>query len=262
MDEIGIRGRLADRVAIVTGGATGIGAATAELYASEGAIVVVGDIRQAEGEQVVARITSAGGTARYFNVDVTADPQVRSLVMFAEENFGRVDVMTANAGILGRASDKDVGQASDEDFLTLMNVNVGGVFRAFKHAIPSIRRSGGGVMTATASTVAHRGYRQLHLYSASKAAIVALVRSMAVDLAPLIRVNAVSPGSVDTLFRHHTQGPDAGTGRQHAPGPGVARAIDIARVHLFLVSDDGAFVSGQAVIADRAYQMHGVIPEP
>jgi NAD(P)-dependent dehydrogenase (short-subunit alcohol dehydrogenase family) len=253
--------KLDGKVAIVTGGATGLGAAIAKLYAGAGARVAILDIRPDEAERTVAEIVSAGGEAMFAQTDVASSAQVQASVEAAERAYGAVHVMTANAGILGRCAGKPVVDLTDEDVAQVMNVNFLGVLNAFRSAIPAIRRAGGGAMTATASIAAHRGYATLPVYCASKGAIVALVRAVAADVAPEIRVNAVSAGSMATeIAVHNAEERETTEITDHGPPtiPAFARVADpaeVARVHLFLASDDASFVNGQAVVADSGKTM-------
>jgi NAD(P)-dependent dehydrogenase (short-subunit alcohol dehydrogenase family) len=258
--------RLEGKVAIVTGAGTGLGRETAKLYAQEGAAVVLGDIREEEGERTAGEIRDAGGTALFRRTDVSSSADVRALVETAEREHGRLDVITANAGILGRGAYTSLAEIPEDEFARVIDVNFYGVVWSFKHAIPAILRAGGGAMTATASLGAHRGFSRLDAYCASKGAIVALVRSLSADLYPRIRVNAVSPGGMATEMGLHTA-EDKGVANPEevirlsrmgnlADRP-VSSPQDVARVHLFLVSDDGAFVNGQSVVADGGW---GVIP--
>jgi NAD(P)-dependent dehydrogenase (short-subunit alcohol dehydrogenase family) len=250
-------GRLSGKVAIVTGGGTGIGRATACLYAEEGAKVVIGDVRPDDGESTVAAITEAGGEARFVETDVSKAAAVEALVAAAESEFGALHVMTANAGILGRGHNKSLVDLGEDEIDQIMSVNFMGVVFSFKYAIPAIRRSGGGAMTATASISGHRGYPKFPAYCASKAAVLGLVRSVAADVMPEIRVNAVSPGTVATMIAAHTE---EEMGRQFVP---PARSVseepyarrsdprELAHAHLWLVSDDASSVSGQALVVDN-----------
>jgi NAD(P)-dependent dehydrogenase (short-subunit alcohol dehydrogenase family) len=137
-----------------------------------------------------------------------------------------------------------------------MNVNFLGVANAFRYAIPAIRRAGGGSMTATTSVAAHRGYPTLPIYCASKGAVVSLVRAVAADVAPEIRVNAVSAGSMATMIHHRAQEDggaiDIASFAPAKPAAFARRAdpLEVARVHLFLASDDASFVNGQTLLAD------------
>jgi NAD(P)-dependent dehydrogenase (short-subunit alcohol dehydrogenase family) len=250
-------GRLEGKVAIVTGGSTGLGRETAALYAEEGAKVVVGDVRADEGEESVRRIRDGGGEAIFVHANVAESNDVKALVDAAESQYGKLDIMTANAGILGRGAFKTVTEIEDDEFDEIMRVNFYGVYYSFKHAIPAIRRAGGGAMTATASTAAHRGYPNLPAYCSSKGAVVALVRSVALELQPTIRVNAVSAGQMATEIGVHVL-EAKGLAPEEAEAGGAppattfrrADAREVANAHLFLVSDEASFVVGQALLVD------------
>jgi NAD(P)-dependent dehydrogenase (short-subunit alcohol dehydrogenase family) len=258
-------GRLEGKVAIVTGGGTGLGRAVAQVYAEEGAKVVVADIRAVDAETTAHDIRSGGGDAIAVAVDVSNSAEVEAMVGAAEREFGALHVMTANAGILGRGSGKSLIDITEQEFDEIMAVNLGGVMLSFKHAIPAIMRAGGGSMTATASLAPHPGVSDLPAYCASKAAVAGLVRSLAADLAPDIRVNTVSAGSMQTELEKHTaelhglvsdederarRRFGGGNARQDTFGR-VANPREVAMTHLFLVSDDASFITGQAVIVDN-----------
>jgi NAD(P)-dependent dehydrogenase (short-subunit alcohol dehydrogenase family) len=250
-------GRLGGKVAIVTGASSGIGRATALLYAEEGARVVVSDMRPAEGAAVVQTIIDAGGDAIFVPTDVSRSEDVQDLIRQTVSHFGALHVMTANAGILGRGHNKSLVDISEDEIDQIMSVNFLGVVRSFKYAIPAILASGGGAMTATASLSGHRGYAKLPAYCASKAAVIGLVQSVAADLVPHIRVNAVSPGTVKTEIAVHNE---EETGTRPAPPPGSVSDLpyarpgdprELAQAHLWLVSDDASFVTGQALLVDN-----------
>jgi NAD(P)-dependent dehydrogenase (short-subunit alcohol dehydrogenase family) len=245
-------GRLDGKVAIVTGAATGIGQATAILYAEEGARVVVSDIRAAEGEAVAGAICAAGGDAIFVRTDVAKSDDLERLVSTAESHFHRLDILTANAGVLGRRPWTPLHETLQEDFEQVIAINLYGVANAFKFAIPALLRADGGALTATASLSAHRGVRGLDAYSASKAAVTGLVRSLTAQYSPGIRINAVSPGAVATELAAHTaefnaQSEVTWPERSHVA---IAEARDIAYAHLFLASSEAAFVMGQVLRVD------------
>jgi NAD(P)-dependent dehydrogenase (short-subunit alcohol dehydrogenase family) len=246
--------RLAGKVAIVTGASTGLGRATATLYAEEGAQVVVADIRPTEGEETAESIRAAGGDAIFVQANVADEEDVKALVDRAESHYGKLDIMTANAGILGRGAMKSLEEITTEEFKEIMDVNFYGVYHSFKYAIPAIRRAGGGAMSATSSLAAHRGYAKLPAYCASKGAVVALMQSLAADLAPEIRVNAVSAGQMVTEIGVHMaedKGIELASQPRTAEQPfGRAQPREMAMAHLFLVSDEASSVNGQALIVD------------
>lgn len=243
--------RLQNKVAVITGAANGIGRATAELYAEHGATVLLADMRPAEGLEAVAAIRCAGGEALFVSTDVGDAAQVERLVGEAVERFGRLDIMTANAGILGRGDRVGMAEMIPDNFREVIEVNLFGVVNAFRFAIPAMMRTGGGVLTATTSISAHVGVKGLSAYTASKAAIVGLLRSVTADYGPSIRANAVSPGAVETMIAKHTaelNGQPAGSVvPRHAP---VISARDIANAHLFLVSEESRFMFGQTLVVD------------
>jgi NAD(P)-dependent dehydrogenase (short-subunit alcohol dehydrogenase family) len=250
--------RLDGKVAIVTGAATGLGHETAVLYAEEGARVVVADVREREAEQTIERIRAAGGDALFVRTDVSSSADVQALIEMTERHYGALHVMTANAGILGRGAGKRLEEISEAELEQIMAVNFWGVCYSLKYAVEPIRRAGGGAMTVTSSLAAHFGYPELPAYSASKHAILGLVQSLAADLFPVIRVNAVSAGSMRTEILVHTAEDQTG-GRPAQAAPIAAGAThdeyvahprQVAHVHLFLASDEASFVNGQALVAD------------
>jgi NAD(P)-dependent dehydrogenase (short-subunit alcohol dehydrogenase family) len=255
--------RLKDKVAIVTGGGTGLGRAIAILYAEEGAKVTVADVRPADGEETVRRIVAAGGEALFVRADVSASEDMHAVVAQTEERFGRLNVMTANAGIMGRGAAKALPDIPEDEWWEIIRVNLGGVFYSFRHAIPAIMRAGGGAMTATSSLGADRAFRKLDAYAASKGGVNSMIRTLAYDLAPHIRVNAVAPGAMSTdLMLHMNQDkgvadPVAASQQREVENP-VMRWSDpreVAHAHLFLASDDASFITGQVLTADAGWGM-------
>jgi NAD(P)-dependent dehydrogenase (short-subunit alcohol dehydrogenase family) len=258
---------LSDKVAIITGAGSGLGAATAHLFASEGAAVVGVDVNDGEGEAVAAEIRSRGGRSSYVHADVQSRPELDAAVAFAEKAYGKLDILVANAGILGRATFKPTEEVSDEEWSQVIDVNLGGAFRSFRAAIPALRRAGGGALTATSSVSGVYSTMYRAAYSASKGGLNALVRALSSELAPdRIRVNAVAPGSlgqasnisrslgrasaeINTAYR-----PDHSL-KARVRVPGRDGAAETARVHLFLCSDLASYVSGEVIVSDGGFSI-------
>ncbi|MER7007554.1 SDR family oxidoreductase [Dactylosporangium sp. NPDC000555] len=246
--------RLAKKVAIVTGGASGIGLETVRLYAEEGARVVAADFRDDEGTAEIDALRGQGLDCTYVHCDVTVRDEVVDLVRRTESLYGPLNIMTANAGINGRGRAR-LADVRDEDAEEIMRVNWLGVYYSFKFAIPSIRKAGRGALTATSSLAEHRGFPALPVYSASKAAVSGLARSLASDLFPQIRVNVVSSGRVETKMFEHTA-ELMGIARDEIPADwnsgtsGRAKPREIAYAHLFLASDEASFITGQTLMVD------------
>lgn len=246
-------GRLERKVALVTGGAAGIGKATAILLAREGAAVVVQDLRE-DGKSTAEAIVAAGGRASFIRGDVTRTADAEAAVERAVSEFGRLDILVNNAGIIRRAS---VVQTTEAEWDRVMAVNVKSVFLFSKAAIPVMVRQGGGVIVNTASGWGLDGGKDAASYCASKAAVVNLTRAMAIDHAEQnIRVNCVCPGDTDTaMLREEARqlGQDVGdflTRSAHRPLGRMGRPEEIAQAILFLASDASSYVTGTALVVD------------
>lgn len=253
--------RLAGKVALITGAASGIGAATATLFAREGAKVVAVDFTQ-HGGAVVEQIESTGGTAIFLRADVRNLDDLKLAVATAESTYGRLDTVIANAGTVGGdAVARRLDSLEEEQWMSILDTNLGGTLRTFVAAIPALRRAGGGTMTATASIAALTGVAGQAAYSASKGGIVGVVRALAYELVvDAIRVNCVCPGGIRTNLLSDTDiAPVRRAARTSdptdAPTPNARmnRAADpgeVANVHLFLASDEASLVNGQPVVCD------------
>ncbi len=246
-------GRLAGKVALVTGGASGIGKATAILFGKEGAAVVVHDVKE-EGLATAEEIVAAGGRASFIHGDVTRAADCQAAVQKAVTEFGSIDVLVNNAGIIRRAS---VVDTTEEEWDRVMAVNVKSVFLLSKAAIPIMARSGGGVIVNTASGWGLDGGRDAASYCASKAAVVNLTRAMAIDHADQnIRVNCVCPGDTDTaMLREEARqlGQDVSqflARSAQRPLGRMGRPEEIAQAILFLASDASSYVTGTALVVD------------
>ena len=245
-------GKLDGKVALISGGARGQGAAEAETFAREGAKVVFGDIRDPEGQKVEAAIRAAGGDAVYVHLDVTSEPDWQNAVQTAISRYGRLDILINNAAIvIPRVSIEDRTAA---DWDRVMAVNAKGVFLGTKHAIPALRRAGGGSIV-NISSVAGIG-QSLHqepAYAASKGAIRIFTKVTAAQHAKdKIRCNSVHPGPVDTEMLHSAM-PDAEVLQrrlQRVPLGRMGTVSEIVTAVLYLASDDSSYVTGSELVID------------
>jgi 3alpha(or 20beta)-hydroxysteroid dehydrogenase len=232
---------LEDKVAIVTGGARGIGAAIVELFAAEGARVLATDILDDEGRQLAER---AAGSVRYAHLDVTRERDWQESLATTKEDFGPVSVLVNNAGIVELGP---IETTSLESFQHVLDVNLVGQFLGIKSVAPSMRRAGGGSVVNISSDAGLTGYNGLASYVASKWAVRGLTKAAALELSSAkIRVNSVHPGFVRTPM---TAGvPDSFADTQPIPRPGDP--IEIARLVLFLASDQSSYCTGSEFVAD------------
>lgn len=244
--------RLKDKVALITGASSGIGRATALLFAQEGAKVVVGARRQAELDDVVAEIAAAGGEAVALAGDVRSEDYAQALVALAAERYGRLDIAFNNAGTLGeKGASTGVSAKGWEDALA---VNLTGAFFGAKHQIAQMLKNGGGSVIFTSTFVGYTtAFPGLAAYAASKSGLIGLTQALAAEFGPQgVRVNAVLPGAVETdMYREANDTPEAQsfvTGL-HALKR-VARPEELARSVLYLASEDSSFVSGIAHLVD------------
>lgn len=249
--------RLAGKIAIITGAGSGIGHEAAKLFASEGATVVVADRDGNAAGRVANEIAGAGGIAEAVAVDVTREGEVRSLVEGVAAKHGRIDVLVNNAGY-GFAG--TVVNTTEEDWDALMAVNVKGVFLGCKYAIPVMERQGGGAIVNTASTVAMVGITDRAAYVASKGAVAALTRAMALDhVKANIRVNCVAPGTIESpyfseIFANAENPVELRRGlEQRQAMERLGKPIEIARAILFLASDESSFCTGTTLVADGGW---------
>jgi len=256
-------GRLNGRVALITGAATGLGRVAAELFASEGARVVIADV--ADGTEAVDAITVAGGQARFVECDVVDDEAVKAAVEQAVEAFGGLHVLYNNAGISPGDDDRPVNTPLDTWDRT-MDVNVKGVFLCCRHGIPAMLASGGGSIVNVASFVAHMGAATPQIaYTSSKGAVLAMTREIAVVYARQgIRANALCPGPVLTPLLAKFLSDDAKRQRRlvHIPMGRFGEPLEIAKAALFLASDDSSFMTGQSLLVDGGITAAYTTPEP
>lgn len=253
-------GRLAGKAVIITGAASGIGAASARLFAAEGARLALADRHGDALAAIMGEITGAGGEAFGRATDVSRSGEVAALVAAAVGRYGRLDVLFANAGI-GSGGPATVDQLAEEAFDRIIGVNLRGAFLCAKHAVPHLIAAGGGAIVFTASELALVGSPGAAAYCASKAALLGLARAMALDHgAQGIRVTCLCPGATDTplLWGDAIDDPAARAAEEadlvaRMPLGRVARADEIARAALFLASDDASFVTGTALVVDGGW---------
>jgi 3-oxoacyl-[acyl-carrier protein] reductase len=247
-------GRLQGLVAVITGAGSGIGRATALAFAEEGACVLVADVDATSAQSTASEIQSSGGSADAFSVDVTNAEQVNGMVRRAVERFGRLDVLFNNAGL--PQSYTLLEDSTDELFQKIVDVNIKGVFYGCRAAVPHMKAHGGGVILNTASTAGIRGRPGLAIYNASKAAVISLTKTLALEVAPHhIRVVSICPVATDTPMLPKFMGPgDQVEARKRfiatIPLGRLNRPEDIARAAVFLASSDADMVTGTAFEVD------------
>jgi len=244
-------GRLAGKVALISGGARGQGAAETRLFVREGASVVFGDVLDDEGKTVEAEIRAAGGPATYVHLNVTREADWRAAVAIAVDRYGKLDVLVNNAGILLRAKIEDT---SEEDWDRIMAVNVKGVFLGTKCAIPAMRRAGGGAIVNISSTAGLVGSPQgTAAYTATKGAVRLFTKSTAIQHArDNIRANSVHPGPIATDMIADTMSNETAWKERlrRLPMGRVGTVDEVAYGVLYLASDEASYVTGSELVID------------
>ena len=246
--------QLSGKVAAITGGASGIGRASALLFAREGATVVLADVNVEAGRRVADDIIQSGGRAFFESTDVIRAGDCQRLVARAIREFGQIDILFNNAGIIRRATVLDL---SEDDWDRVMAVNVKSIYLLSREVIPHMQRSGGGTIINTASGWGLAGGAKAAVYCASKGAVVLLTKAMAIDYGPQkIRVNCICPGDTDTgMLREEALQLGEQMSRFLAesakrPLGRVGTPEEIAQAALYLASDASSFVTGTALIVD------------
>jgi NAD(P)-dependent dehydrogenase (short-subunit alcohol dehydrogenase family) len=247
--------RLKGKVCLITGAGSGIGQASARLFAREGAAVVVADIDMRAARSTASAIRKSGGTAAAEHVDVTDEDQTVALANRVVKRFKRIDVLFNNAGISGVG---DVTETTPGLFDRVMSVNVRGVYLMSRAVVPQMVRQRSGSIVNMSSSIAEIGLARRVSYAASKGAVLAMTRSMQVDLAPHgIRVNALLPGTIMTPFverylRESYQDPEEGYAsiRKRQLTSELGRPEDVAYAALYLASDESRFVMASGLVVD------------
>ena len=242
--------RLESKVALISGGARGIGAAEARMFAREGASVVVGDVLEEEGRRVEKEIIDTGGHALFARLDVTSEADWLRVVELTVQRFGRLDILVNNAAILRKGQ---VLETSEETWDEVMSVNSKGVFLGTKHAIPQMRKSGGGSIINISSGAGITGSRRNAAYHASKGAVRIFTKAAAVQYAKEgIRVNSVHPGpvSTDMLASSHADDDSDEQRATQIPLGRFGKPDEVAYGVLYLASDESSFVTGSELVID------------
>jgi NAD(P)-dependent dehydrogenase (short-subunit alcohol dehydrogenase family) len=256
--------RLAEKVALITGGGSGIGRESAVLFAREGAQVVIADINEKAGEETAAQIRAGNGQAVFVKTDVSKTGDVKQMVNVAEKTFGKLNVLFNNAGIF---DDRDGSVSNTEEAVwdLVINVNLKGVFLGCQYGIPALLRAGGGSIINTASFVALSGAAVSQIaYTASKGGVLSMTREIAVEFARRnIRANAICPGPVQTpLLAELLADPERRKRRLvHIPLGRFAEAKEIAAAALFLASDESSYVTGSTFLVDGGITAAYITPE-
>jgi len=240
------------KVALVTGGTSGIGKATAIAFACAGAKVVLTGRREKEGAQVVAEIKNLGGDAAFVRADVAKDADVKAMVDFAVDKFGRLDVAFNNAGVEWKGP---LDQATEADYRRVFDINVWGVLNSMRHEIPVMLKNGGGAIVNTSSVAGLVGFPQVSVYIASKHAVEGLTKSVALEFAKQnIRINAVAPGPIATDMWDRFAGEELGAQvTSLIPAGRVGGAGEIAAAVLYLASDAAKFTTGTSLVVDGGF---------
>ena len=256
--------RLKDKVALITGAGSGIGRQSALLFAREGAAVLVVDVNDAGGNETVTLVKQGGGHAAYCRADISKARDAEQMVAAAEREFGKLNVLFNNAGIM-HAKDDDAVSTSEEVWDLTLDINAKGVFLGCKYGIPALKRAGGGSVINTASFVARLGAATPQIaYTASKGAVLAMTRELAVIHARQnIRVNALSPGPLKTELLMSFLNTEAKKQRRlvHVPMGRFGEAEEIARAALFLASDESSYITGTEFLVDGGITAAYVTPE-
>ena len=245
--------RLEGKVALITGGANGMGAAECKLFAREGAKVAIADIREEDGRKIEAQIAESGGEAMFVSLDVSQENQWQSAVIQVVTQYGKLDILVNNAGISG-SGEQD--HSSTEAWDRLLNINAKGVFLGMKYAVPRMQEVGGGSIVNISSISGFVGQEAVHPgYNASKGAVRLVTKAAAVQHAKQgIRVNSVHPGMMPPMLTSFQRGDSAREAMISAVPMGREGAPEeVANAVLFLASDEASYITGTELIVDGGF---------
>ena len=247
--------RFGGKVAIVTGGSSGIGRAVARALALEGAAVAIADVRTKDGIEVVETIRHDGGSAIFVRTDVSVEDEVARFVAETLDAFGQLDIAVNNAGVAQVSV--PTHECTSEEWSRIIGVNLTGVWNCLRHEVPRLLERGGGAIVNVSSMLGLVGFPALPAYVASKHGVIGLTRVAALDYAQAgIRVNAVCPGVIDTDILHHYAQDDEEVVRQLSqiqPVGRIGKPEEVASAVLYLCSDEASLVTGQALAVDGGY---------
>jgi NAD(P)-dependent dehydrogenase (short-subunit alcohol dehydrogenase family) len=238
------------KVVLVTGGTSGIGKATAIEFARAGAKVVLSGRREKEGAQVVSEIKKLGGDAAFVRADVAKEADVKAMIKFTVDKFGKLDVAFNNAGVEWTGP---LEQATEAEYRRVFDVNVWGVLNSMRHEIPVMLKNGGGAIINTSSIAGHVGFPQVSVYIASKHAVEGLTKSVALEFAKQnIRINAVAPGPIATEMWDRFAGDKEVSAQviSTVPAARLGGSDEIAAAVLYLASDAAKFTTGTSLVVD------------
>jgi NAD(P)-dependent dehydrogenase (short-subunit alcohol dehydrogenase family) len=240
------------KVALVTGGTSGIGRATAIEFARSGAKVVLSGRREKEGAQVVAEIKKLGGEAAFVRADVAKEADVKAMVKFTVDKFGKIDIAFNNAGAEWKGP---LDQATEAEYRRVFDTNVWGVLNSMRHEIPMMLKNGGGAIVNTSSVAGHVGLAQVSVYIASKHAVEGLTKSAALEFAKKnIRINAVAPGPIATeMFDRFADDTLRDQIIAITPVGRIGASEEIAAAVLYLASDAAKFTTGTSLVVDGGF---------
>ena len=254
-------GRLEGKVAVVTAGGAGIGAATARRFTREGASVVIADISGTRAQQIAEEIAKEGGKARWLKMDASEPEGVQAAIRLAQDSWGRLDVMFNNAGLSAAGP---LEEMTLETWNRILAVTLTSTFLGIKYSVPIMRKQGGGAIVNTASISGIAGDYGMAAYNASKAGVINLTRAAALENARhKIRVNCVCPGPINTRVAQLLGGSDASGLRQKLgqnPIGRIGEPEEIANAVLFLSSDEASFITGAMIVADGGLTAHTGAP--
>ncbi len=246
--------RLENKVAFISGGARGMGAAEAKIFAQEGAKVVIGDVLDDDGRKTEAAINDLGGECLFVHLDVSSEENWTSAITETVSRFGKLDILVNNAGVVSRVELEDI---TVNEWDRVMDINAKGVFLGTKAAIPEMRKAGGGsiVNISSISGIAGQSYVSA-VYNASKGAVRIFTKSTAIQYAPEgIRANSIHPGPIDTPMTGFRQGDPAAVAESIARVPigRTGQPEDVAYGVLYLASDESSFVTGSELVIDGGF---------